>query len=61
MEKWVVVDLEETSIDEYDSKEEAMAEVRDWVENGQDVSEVKIYKVIEVYVPEASVEFVKEK
>ena len=62
MEKWIVVDLSEDGVvEEFDSKQEAMDMVKDWVDEGEDVSEVKIYKVVEMYVPETSVEFVKEK
>lgn len=61
MEKWIVVDVDSDSVEDFNSKQEAMDSVKELVNEGEDVSGIKIYKVSEVYVPETSVEFVKEK
>ncbi|MCR4279683.1 MAG: hypothetical protein NUV78_03035 [Candidatus Zambryskibacteria bacterium] len=61
MEKWLVVDLEDGAAEEFDSKQEAIELVKEWSTDGNDMSEVKVYKVSEVYAAETSVELVREK
>lgn len=61
MEAWIVVDYGSESVDDFDTKQEAMDHVKSLANDGEDISDIKIYKVVEAYVPETSVEFVKEK